>query len=353
MTFAVFIMVFNEPDFLPIWIEHYGREFGYETLFVIDHGTTDNSLKNLPIVNIIRLERNIDFDEENRSQLISAFFNELLMNHEYVIFTDVDELLAVDPRNNVSLKKYILNSGSDYLTAKGLNVIHNMNEESPLDPRLPLFLQRQYVEFDYKYCKTLISRLPIVFRAGFHNVMLLEFFNKGNYTYQFNFHEQLYLFHLRAVDQEIAKKRLLNYNSIKISQNALMKRHAVQFSLNWSEYRDKYFLRNFEDATSVVIDPILISAKDAWIRLNNTGRYEENKPIIRIPTIFKEIIPLLERPFKAYDRPSEINFQQEGTLVFAKALKKLIESDKAKYSRNSLCPCSSGHKVKNCHGKLS
>jgi hypothetical protein len=151
----------------------------------------------------------------------------------------------------------------------------------------------------------------------------------------------------------MAKKRLLNWNSIKISQNALLKKHAVQFSLNWNEYRDKYFLRNFENAISVVIDPILISAKDAWIRFNNTGRYEENKPIIRIPAIFKEVIPLLERPVKAYERPSEINSQQEGTLVFDKALKKLIESDKAKYSRNSLCPCSSGHKVKNCHGKLS
>ena len=117
--------------------------------------------------------------------------------------------------------------------------------------------------------------------------------------------------------------------------------------------RSALCVRNFEDATSVVIDPILISAKDAWVRLNNTGRYEESKPIIRIPAIFKEVIPLLERPFKAYERPSEINSQQEGTLVFDKALKKLIESDKAKYSRNSLCPCSSGHKVKNCHGKLS
>jgi hypothetical protein len=126
-----------------------------------------------------------------------------------VIFTDVDELLAVDPRNNISLKEYILDSGSDYLTAKGLNVIHNINEESPLDLRLPLFLQRQYVEFEFKYCKTLISRLPIVYRAGFHNVMLLEFFNKGDYTYQFNFHDSYIYFILELLIKKWQRKDCL------------------------------------------------------------------------------------------------------------------------------------------------
>ena len=48
------------------------------------------------------------------------------------------------------------------------------------------------------------------------------------------------------------------------------------------------------------------------------------------------------------DAASGLKWENEHWII-----KKFIESDKAKYSRNSLCPCSSGYKVKNCHGKLS
>jgi len=36
-------MVFNERIFLPIWLAHYGVQFGYENLFIIDDGSNDGS----------------------------------------------------------------------------------------------------------------------------------------------------------------------------------------------------------------------------------------------------------------------------------------------------------------------
>ena len=49
-TCAVFTLVRDEKDFLPIWVRYYSRHFDVGDLFILDHGTTDGSTdpSNLP-----------------------------------------------------------------------------------------------------------------------------------------------------------------------------------------------------------------------------------------------------------------------------------------------------------------
>ena len=65
MKIAVVTMVFNEREFLPIWLRHYGPQVGYENLFVIDDGSTDGSTNNECIINLIKKPHGV-FDEEDR-----------------------------------------------------------------------------------------------------------------------------------------------------------------------------------------------------------------------------------------------------------------------------------------------
>src|SRR5262245_11380328 len=97
MAIAAITMAYNEAAFLPIWVNHYGSALGESNLFVIDDGSTDGSASANGGYNYLRKGR-AAFDEDDRALLVSEFHKQLLSAYDTVIFTDVDELIVVDPR---------------------------------------------------------------------------------------------------------------------------------------------------------------------------------------------------------------------------------------------------------------
>lgn len=160
MKIAAITMVFNEQVFLPIWLHHYGRQLGENNLFVIDDGSNDDSTNLSPIVNLVRKRRGA-LDEDDRARLISFFHEELLRFYDVVLYTDVDELLVVDPSAGLSLGELLAQLSVPCLSAIGFNVIHDAVKESDINVNVPLFRQRRLLQFDAEYCKPLISRRPI------------------------------------------------------------------------------------------------------------------------------------------------------------------------------------------------
>ncbi len=198
---AVVTMVYNEADFLPIWIAHYGRQVGISNLFVVDHGSTDGSTKNLGDVNVIRIPRSPQ-DDPRRARFISGLGADLLEYFDSVIYVDVDEMLVADPRYYPDLRHFCAANKQPVLHAIGMNVIHRLGHEMPYDAARPVLSQRSWVFSSSSMCKAVLIRRPVKWAHGFHSADSEVMF------------DQLYLFHLRWFDLDTGLRRLAKTRSM-------------------------------------------------------------------------------------------------------------------------------------------
>jgi hypothetical protein len=281
MKIAAVTTVYNERHFLPMWIAHYGAALGRENLYVVDDGSTDGSTDRLGTVNVARRAK-LDKDEERRANMMSDLHGQLLGRYEAVLFADVDELLLVDPRTGLDLAGFIAGHVTDYVTTFGLNVVFDPTREQPLDSGVPLFAQRNLVQFDRAYCKPLVSRVPIRWKPGFH---------RSNVPPKHQ--RELYLIHLRAADRAIASERIRNFHQVPHSENSRRKglsRHLL-------ESEEVYLAMLFPEPAEFVmaapassfdtrVNAILAMLRDR----NEAGAYQ--KSFLRLPERFRDTIRL-------------------------------------------------------------
>jgi hypothetical protein len=192
---AAITMVYNETVNLPIWLRYYGGQIGLENLVVVDHGSDDGSTADLGAAGRIRLPRD-KFDDVQRGRMIAGLHASLLGYFDVVIYTDCDEMIVPDPAKYEGLADYCARLEGDAVTPVGLNVVHALDEEGPLDPARPILGQRRYGRFVSAMCKTLVSRVPIRWSGGFHGSTLPP-----------RFDHDLYLFHLKRADLDTALAR--------------------------------------------------------------------------------------------------------------------------------------------------
>lgn len=192
---AAVTMVYNEPEYLPIWLRHYGRHVGLENCFIIDHGSDDGSTRGLQQCNVVRIPRS-PYDPQVQSVFNSKFCSSLLCWYERVLYSDVDEILMPDPNVAATLRDYCTLDIPDVVTAIGLNIIHIPNAEPRLNLDSPITAQRSWVLACASMCKPLLTNRDIRWVGGSHSA-----------DAQVSF-DQLYMFHLRWFDFELGKARL-------------------------------------------------------------------------------------------------------------------------------------------------
>lgn len=167
MKNAAVTFVYNESFNLPIWVNYFGGQFGMKNLFVVDLGTTDGSTDNLGDVNKIAVPRE-EFDEYAKTNIINCLQQGLLNYYDTVIYTDADELVVPDPALYPDLKSYLEQKKFDYASCVGLNIVHMLNLEEPLDLGKPILEQRRFAKFLSATCKPCVSRVPMNWTPGFH-----------------------------------------------------------------------------------------------------------------------------------------------------------------------------------------
>jgi hypothetical protein len=183
MKLAAVTMVYNEAEYLPLWLRHYAAALGIAHCHVVDHGSTDGSTDDLGGANRLRLPRS-PHDDVRRAAFMSQYCASLLAWYDAVIHTDVDEFVIADPLQGGSLTAYAAAMSNDVETAIGFNLMHLSREEPPLDRARPLFAQRHWVWFTSAMCKPFHSADAAVSFGG------------------------LFLFHARYADRPIALARL-------------------------------------------------------------------------------------------------------------------------------------------------
>lgn len=236
MRTAAVTFVYNEFFNLPIWTRYYGAMFGDRNLFVIDLGTTDGSTDNLGDVNRIPLPRD-EFDEFRKTGFIRSFCHGLLQYYDTVIYTDGDEIIVPDLSIYKNLKEYVETKDFDYVSCVGLNIVHVITLEDPLDLSKPILPQRRYALFGSAACKPLVTRVPLNWAPGFHCSDRRPQIDPA-----------LFNFHTKMMDYNLSLQRH------RISREAAYSQRTVEQGLGaHSRYGNERFVREcFLDPLNVV-----------------------------------------------------------------------------------------------------
>lgn len=198
---AVVTMVYNEVDFVPIWVDYYGRQLGTRHCYIVDHGSNDDSTSGLGDVNVMRIPRSPQ-DDPKRARFLSQFCSSLLEWYDIVMYVDIDEILVADPRYYADLRSFCADVREPILNAIGLNIIHRLGHEFPYQASRLVLSQRSWVFRSSSMCKPVLIRRPVAWAPGFHSADAPASFS------------HLYLFHLRWYDLDTGLRRLAKTRSM-------------------------------------------------------------------------------------------------------------------------------------------
>jgi glycosyltransferase involved in cell wall biosynthesis len=269
--------VYNEAFNLPIWLDYYGSQIGIENCIIIDHGSTDGSTLDLKGAGIIRIPR-VEFSDHLRAAAISGIANSMLRFYDAVLYCDCDEILVADPQKFANLVEFCAEMDGPATTAIGLNIVHHLRLEDPIEISTPVLKQRRYVQFVSPMCKTLLIKKPVTWGGGFHS---------SSHPPKFN---NLYLFHLRWLDLGECLRRLSITRKVQFSDQIAGKHHR-------SEYME--FIKIFQQHSDRPIEQEFIL--DSYIKefldgnsFNETKLFSTRKEIrssnlYALPRYFSEV----------------------------------------------------------------
>lgn len=202
---AAVTMVYNEPEFIPLWIDYYGKQVGLENCFIVDNGTDDGSIDEFKnVVNVIRVPREFK-DNSLRTKFLSEFCSSLLHYFSHVIHVDVDEFIVANPLKYSGLVDYTnkWKGNRSSVTSIGLNVTQLPSLENEIDFGSKILNQRSFARFITPMCKPCIISKPIEWTSGFHG---------SNHEIVF---DDIFMFHLRYFDLNYGLKRLERTRNMK------------------------------------------------------------------------------------------------------------------------------------------
>lgn len=232
---AIFVMVQDEKLFLPIWLKYYSKYFDGDDIYILDHRTTDESVEECAgnfKFNQIYLDYPYSFDHP-WFQFVARNTQKRLLNfYEYVIFTDIDEIILADIEKYSGLDEYINKLDKDYVKCKGYELIHLPDEEPPFDINKTVLSQRKYWYHNIYYDKTLLARKPLFWKIGFHQVLK---------TKQ-NRDDDLKLIHLHKLDFDYCWNKSLERSKLNWKKSELLKRRGWQNRMtDLEKFKNYYF----------------------------------------------------------------------------------------------------------------
>ena len=236
MNVAAVTFVYNEGVNLPIWSNYYGRLFGYKNLYVIDRESNDGSTENLGDINKITVPRT-EFDEICKTGVVNAICKGLLYCYDAVVYNDCDEILVPDLRHFTDLSDYIERTDFEYVAGVGLNVLHLLNRDAPLDVRKPILAQRRYARFVSPSCKPILLKKPLNWSLGCHGSDRPP-----------NIDPRLFMFHMKFFDYQIAMLRHVINRATPFSERAIQQ----QWGTHHLYENDQFVREGFFDPINVV-----------------------------------------------------------------------------------------------------
>ncbi|MGB0799577.1 MAG: glycosyltransferase family 2 protein, partial [Planktomarina sp.] len=202
---AAMTMVHQDHVFLERWVDYYSKQLGRENLYVLRHGDdpeVDRIAAGATIINVPRLD-NLDTFDEQRWAMLSSFATGLTIYYNWVLCTDVDEIVAVDPDVCWNLAAYLddkLNEdpAPNLIAPFPIEVVHTpATEQSAIIPGANILEVRRNFRVAPRRAKHCIVGRKITFSGD----------GVGSNVNSNVLDPNLFLFHLGSFDTDICKQR--------------------------------------------------------------------------------------------------------------------------------------------------
>lgn len=165
---AVFTVVKNERQNLPIWLHYYARHFDEKDVYVIDNGSDDGSTDGLGVNVVTRPFRQFA-DHAGLVRIVQDFQQVLLDRYDYVLFAEVDELVVPNASKYAGgLREYIDTMTADTIRVTAFDLIHQQDTEADMDVSQQVLYQRSAFFRIPHYDKPLLTNRPLKYEFGFH-----------------------------------------------------------------------------------------------------------------------------------------------------------------------------------------
>lgn len=197
---AVFTNAHNEDIYLKIFVDHYRKLTNPENIFIIDHESSWRSpyLADAGGAQIVRIPRGA-FDDRQIVRYCAWFQRFLLMEYEFVIHVDCDELLI--HRHGTEALAALLEATREpavFQCKQMVSVLQDIDNEAALDLNIPVSMQRNWITRRPGVGKPVLASAPTTWTPGFHRSL-------DNHCLRIE--ENLWLIHLNTASYEECVRR--------------------------------------------------------------------------------------------------------------------------------------------------
>lgn len=204
---AIFTIAQDEGVRLPIWLEHYAKTG--MPLYVLNHQSQPHHLERMQAAiaeqgaTQFDVFNNVSFSHEWLRDTVDRFYRFLLQSYKYVLFAEVDEIIAPRPGSGYrDLGDYLQNFNKTAVCCSGYEVVQVLDDEPDLDyDQRPLLAQRRMWYPSQTYSKPLLSSVPLTWDTGFHKAAEIGAHMRGMVD------PALLLLHLHKIDFALIKQR--------------------------------------------------------------------------------------------------------------------------------------------------
>lgn len=198
---AVVTMVHGDYLFLKRWYDYYKAQVGAENLYIFSHGNDPKHREIAAEANVIALPRDetMHMFDRRRWRMLSRFVSGLSQFYNWVILSDVDEIVIVDPKAASGILEYIelhypdTGAAPKNIAPLCMEIIHYPpNETLPVEEDKTILSRRRTYRPSRNYSKPCLVRGDVVFKAGGHLNNLAERHMPAD----------MYLLHLKYFDHE-------------------------------------------------------------------------------------------------------------------------------------------------------
>lgn len=214
MTACAITMVYRDYWALTQWYAHYSRLVGPEHLYVVAHGNDPEIARICPGASIITIPRDeLKGFEHRRISFLNGLQSGFAHLYDWVIRTDADELICIDPDKHASLADLLAaHEDAPALYAQGLDLVER-DTDVALNGDENVFAKRRWARPYGHYSKAFAARGQTM--IAWHGIRM----NPCKVdTFPYVLPEGVYLVHLKYANREALD--IANKHRVAVAQVA-------------------------------------------------------------------------------------------------------------------------------------
>ncbi|MEP2181536.1 glycosyltransferase family 2 protein [Roseibium sp.] len=273
MKICAITMVYRDYWALAQWIRHYSKHLGIGNLYVMVHGPDEKVNEIAAGANIWTIPRDsLEGFDKRRYKMLNQFQSGLLQFYDWVIRTDTDELICVDPDLHGSLDRFLSQTSDEAVFATGLNVFEQADEQE-MPEGVSVFDCRAAAVITGNYSKAWAVKADAPLMR--HGVKLTT---PGGKPYSYSFPHGVYLAHLKFANIDALA-------DVNVTRKEVA-RAGVSGLPGWGWKRaDDHTKKFFIEAETLNFTPWTDAVANAFERITTDMKYDEKDGVIRAPGI--------------------------------------------------------------------